>query len=311
MVAASCTGGPGSDQSSSSPSTLVDLTRKSPAPVVAGPLHTRGTQILGPGGESIRFTGINLQGMQISNDSGTAQPDACGRAWRTPPQDAAMNIRAWGFNSVRLPFAWANLEPVPPTLESDGTLTHHWSEEYLTALDTVIASLTAEHLVVILDPAQFRWSSAFKESGPYGSKVACEGYGMPAWLNPDAPNETINRAGATSSPTGRSRESPAPLGGPVGGMDDAGQRYSDNGLRSVESMALDFPGWRLRALGTVLGMGYILRAGFARKATERALARRCLHHCRELMKGRYPERQLPPDADPGKSLGGNAITASA
>jgi N-acetylglucosaminyl-diphospho-decaprenol L-rhamnosyltransferase len=83
-----------------------------------------------------------------------------------------------------------------------------------------------------------------------------------------------------------------------------------SGLRSVESMALDFPGWRLRALGTVLGMGYVLRAGFARKATERALARECLHHCVELMKGRYPERHLPPDADPGKSLGGKPVTTS-
>jgi len=84
-----------------------------------------------------------------------------------------------------------------------------------------------------------------------------------------------------------------------------------SGLRSVESLALDFPGWRLRALGFVLAMGYVLRSTFARKAKERALARRCLHHCVELMKGRFPERQLPPDADPGKSLGGRAITTPA
>jgi N-acetylglucosaminyl-diphospho-decaprenol L-rhamnosyltransferase len=81
-----------------------------------------------------------------------------------------------------------------------------------------------------------------------------------------------------------------------------------SGLRSVESMALDFPGWRLRAFGGVLGMGYVLRAGFARKATERALARRCLSHSTELMKGKFPERHLPADADPGKSLGGRAVT---
>jgi N-acetylglucosaminyl-diphospho-decaprenol L-rhamnosyltransferase len=83
-----------------------------------------------------------------------------------------------------------------------------------------------------------------------------------------------------------------------------------SGLRSVESLALDFPGMRLRALGFVLGMGYVLRAGFARKSTERGLARRCLRHCVELMKGRHPERKLPPDADPGKSLGGKPVTSS-
>ncbi len=83
-----------------------------------------------------------------------------------------------------------------------------------------------------------------------------------------------------------------------------------SGLRSVESLALDFRGWRLRALGLVLGLGYVLRAGFARRATERALARTCLHHCVELMKGRFPERHLPPDADPGRSKGGKPVTAS-
>jgi N-acetylglucosaminyl-diphospho-decaprenol L-rhamnosyltransferase len=92
----------------------------------------------------------------------------------------------------------------------------------------------------------------------------------------------------------------------------AGQRERRilSGLRSVESLALDFPGWRLRALGLVLGMGYVLRAGFARKATERGLARRCLHHCAELLKGRHPERELPADADPGKSLGGKPVSTA-
>jgi hypothetical protein len=229
MVAVSCTRGPEPNQSSSSPPTLVDLTPKSPAPVVTGPLHTRGTQILGPGGESVRLTGINLQGMQISNDSGTAQPDACGRAWRTPPQDAARNIRTWGFNSVRLPFAWANLEPIAPTLQSDGTLTHHWSEEYLTALDKVIASLAAERLVVILDPAQFQWSSAFKANGLSGGKVTCEGYGVPAWLNPNAPNETINQVRCDFIANRPESGVPQrPWDGLSAVWTMLGQRYSDN-----------------------------------------------------------------------------------
>lgn len=194
ILAGSCKGGTSPPPSTPSATPVVALTPEAPAPAVSGPLHTQGTQILGPGGEPVRFAGINLQGMQISNDSGTNQPDACGRAWRVPPTEAAKNIRTWGFNTVRLPIGWANLEPKPPTVEPDGSVTHHWSEAYLTALDGVIASLQAEQLAVILDPAQFQWSSAFKESGPSAAEVTCQGYGMPAWLNPNAAQETISRA---------------------------------------------------------------------------------------------------------------------
>jgi hypothetical protein len=75
-----------------------------------------------------------------------------------------------------------------------------------------------------------------------------------------------------------------------------------SGLRSVESLALEFPGWRLRALGGVLAIGFGLRAGLA-WGTRRALAKECLPHCWALMRGRLPQRHLPPDADPGKSVG--------
>lgn len=62
-----------------------------------------------------------------------------------------------------------------------------------------------------------------------------------------------------------------------------------SGLRSVESLALDFPGWRRRALGLVLGLGYGLRAAFA-SGTTRDVARAVLPHCRELIAGRLPRR---------------------
>jgi N-acetylglucosaminyl-diphospho-decaprenol L-rhamnosyltransferase len=69
---------------------------------------------------------------------------------------------------------------------------------------------------------------------------------------------------------------------------DPGRRVT-SGLRSVESLSLDFPGWRRRALGAVLGLGYGLRALLAR-GTERDLARAVLPHCLELMRGRLPTR---------------------
>jgi N-acetylglucosaminyl-diphospho-decaprenol L-rhamnosyltransferase len=67
------------------------------------------------------------------------------------------------------------------------------------------------------------------------------------------------------------------------------RRRVASGLRSVESLALDFPGWRRRALGLVLGVGYGLRAAFA-SGTTRDVARAVLPHCRELMAGRLPRR---------------------
>ncbi|CAN5236373.1 N-acetylglucosaminyl-diphospho-decaprenol L-rhamnosyltransferase [soil metagenome] len=57
-----------------------------------------------------------------------------------------------------------------------------------------------------------------------------------------------------------------------------------SGLRSVESLSLDFSGWRRRALGLVLGLGYGLRAMFA-TGTTRDLSRAVLPQCRRLIRG--------------------------
>ncbi len=68
-----------------------------------------------------------------------------------------------------------------------------------------------------------------------------------------------------------------------------------SGLRSIESLALAFTGWRRRALGLILLAGYGLRATMG-SGVGRDLARAALPHCRELMAGRLPERRLPPPA---------------
>jgi N-acetylglucosaminyl-diphospho-decaprenol L-rhamnosyltransferase len=61
------------------------------------------------------------------------------------------------------------------------------------------------------------------------------------------------------------------------------------GRRAIESLSLDFDGWRLRALGAVLGLGYGLRAAVGR-GTTRKHAAGVLGHCVELMRGRRPTR---------------------
>lgn len=67
-------------------------------------------------------------------------------------------------------------------------------------------------------------------------------------------------------------------------------RRVQSGLRSVESLAVAFEGWRRRALGLVLGLGYGLRAVLA-SGVRRDLARAALPHCREMIAGRAPVRR--------------------
>lgn len=62
-----------------------------------------------------------------------------------------------------------------------------------------------------------------------------------------------------------------------------------SGLRSTESLALQFSGWRRRVLGLVLGAGYGVRAALG-SGTTRAVARAALPHCLTLISGRIPAK---------------------
>jgi len=75
------------------------------------------------------------------------------------PEDLEQ-MASWGFNVVRLPIAWAYLEPEPDV----------WDETYLT--DHVLPSVqwaADAGLYVILDMHQWKWSPC------------CDGNGIPAW----------------------------------------------------------------------------------------------------------------------------------
>jgi GT2 family glycosyltransferase len=66
-------------------------------------------------------------------------------------------------------------------------------------------------------------------------------------------------------------------------------RKVTSGLRSVESLALTFRGWRRRALGLILLIGYGLRSVLG-TGTGRDLARAVLPHCLVLVRGGLPTR---------------------
>jgi Cellulase (glycosyl hydrolase family 5) len=165
------------------------------APAIDGWLHTDGPRIEDASGTTVRLLGLGVPGMDSSNDQGSPERDACGRWWRTPPAGVYANTAAWGFNSVRLALAWANLEPQPPTPGPAGTVVHHWNWAYLAALDAVVRGFGERGIAVVLDMHQYGWSSAFK-GVPSARGVRCEGYGMPAWLYPGAGNGAgdVNRA---------------------------------------------------------------------------------------------------------------------
>jgi N-acetylglucosaminyl-diphospho-decaprenol L-rhamnosyltransferase len=67
-------------------------------------------------------------------------------------------------------------------------------------------------------------------------------------------------------------------------------RRVTSGLRSVESLAITFTGWRRRALGLILLTGYGLRSVLG-SGTGRDLARAVLPHCLVLVRGGLPTRK--------------------
>lgn len=132
-------------------------------------------------GRVVRLMGINVPGMERGSGrpDTTEGPDPCPSGWRTPPPGAAPAVRRWGFNVVRLPFSWADLEPSPPVRAPDGLLVHHYDAAYVDALRAVVDQFTSRGVGVILDQHQYGWTPAFV----LGRAVAgCPGEGLPVWL---------------------------------------------------------------------------------------------------------------------------------
>jgi len=150
---------------------------------ITGWLHVCGTTILDQAGHRVRLTGIEVS--SLGWGAGPADPrPPCGGTWRPPPSFAYPDIATWGFNSVELFISWANLEPVPPSSGTDGTVIHHWDDDYLAELDRAIAGFRAHGVAVVLSMLQSRWSASFKDiSFSNGLSTDC-GAGMPAWLYP-------------------------------------------------------------------------------------------------------------------------------
>lgn len=110
---------------------------------IATPLSTSGRYIVDKNGNRVKLCGVNWAG---------AHEDAmvCGGLDFRPRAEIAGQIAGWGFNSVRLPFAWSTLEAAgtvdPSTVAANPDMTQMTPWQ---AYQAVVEALTGAGLMVI------------------------------------------------------------------------------------------------------------------------------------------------------------------
>ncbi len=171
------------------------LLRRAPP---SGPLHT-GTDgvIYDSANEPVRLVGFNWTGTESGGRSDHLKTaDVCGVSWRVPTDrigDLPFNydnlyqdIRDSGYNVIRIPVSWNNLEPGAPVWDDASSgYEHSWNDTYLNDLKSMVSRARAAGLMVILDMHQDYWSPALHNITNWdGSRGYCEGVGMPRWLYP-------------------------------------------------------------------------------------------------------------------------------
>jgi hypothetical protein len=198
-LAAACTGRPASAPatirnarpSSIPPSTAPPPVTASPSPTptlgpevhkITGWLHVADGSLATEQNNAVRLISILVPG--LNRGSGVEGRSGGCPGWQPPPPDAYTDIPKFGFNSVRLGIAWANLEPTPPTTGSNGRPVHHYDTAYLHAVDAAVHGFVSHGVAVVLDMVQVRWSPAFRNIQlPRGNAYKC-GVGVPAWMYP-------------------------------------------------------------------------------------------------------------------------------
>jgi len=131
---------------------------------------TRGTDVVNPNGNAIQLHGINVSGLEYGD--GDRSSGAPRTGYRPPPYDPFAAVKRWGFNVVRVPVSWSNLEPRPPTTRADGTVVHHWNQDYINLMDLYMLNFGKHGIPVIYTFHQNDWSPV------------TGGGGLPAWLYP-------------------------------------------------------------------------------------------------------------------------------
>jgi len=156
-----------------------DIPKEGGSGTVSGWLHTQGTQILDSNNNPVVFHGVNTSGTEWGAGHPWTRegcPDKRLGCWTRVAADEFQNIAAWGFNTVRIPVSWSNLEPSPP----GGSGTHQYNELYLRDLDNIVDQCSQQHIMVIFSMHQWGWSPGLTIA-KHGGKVV-HGNGLPAWL---------------------------------------------------------------------------------------------------------------------------------
>jgi endoglucanase len=136
---------------------------------IVGPIHTDGASIVDAAGRTVRFNGIGVRDyVTVGAPSANCVTD--------PPASEASNIAKWGFNSVRIPLAWADIEPTAPVAGPDGTLQHTWNTAYLANLDRFVQQVTSKGVAVFF--------TIHNKFGSNTDKGQCNLSSVPSWLYP-------------------------------------------------------------------------------------------------------------------------------
>ena len=172
------------------------------APMITGWVHTAAgsTDVYDSSGRPVPLVGVNVDGLDFGTGNPSTAPDPCGKGWGIAPTSYA-NVADWGFNFVRIPITWENIEPTAPTQAANGTWIHHWNTAFLKELDYVTAQFGKNHVAVIYDFAQVDVSAAFQDAPEKTQGGECEGWGNPTWLYPSVTTPTTSQelASATCS----------------------------------------------------------------------------------------------------------------
>lgn len=116
-------------------------------------IHADAEWIRDAQGRVVLLRGANYSGLEFGNFIGN--PNG-------PDESDFAQMQSWGFNVVRLPFAWSYLEPSPNQFEDA-----HLHEQ----VDPVVEFASRHGLLVVLEMHQFFWARCFTN-----------GNGAPAWV---------------------------------------------------------------------------------------------------------------------------------
>ena len=188
-----------SQASSSSPGPNPLCSSPPCAPMISGWVHTQSgsTSVYNTNGTVVPLLGVDVDGLDFGTGNPSTSPDSCGKGWSIP-SGSFTDVASWGFNSIRVPISWSNLEPTAPTLASNGTWIHHFNAAYVAELDGVVSEFGQAHIPLILDFAQVDVSPAFQQAPEKVQGGECEGWGNPIWLYPSITSPTTTDQLATA-----------------------------------------------------------------------------------------------------------------